>query len=276
MLSRYLAFISLCLLLLTGLWLLPVNGARASAAPTPTPLPPTTDFAPRTGSLADYFSLQTSQPSSVVSLAIRSELDPERFMADLEEFQAKRSQALTHSGWLHRLSRHMKLENGLEVRWQVEGWYEFDAGGNLSAAYERSLDADGNGTSPLHLVELPGHNSSIVLPLTQESLLPSLDSSSGISAGSPSFDFGYRSFAGETLADGWLSSSQILYENCWYMGETYNLSNGSIRVSALFFPDTGKLRTLNLYDISGPSLRLIASLELPIEEHLAQRPSIIP
>jgi hypothetical protein len=49
-----------------------------------------------------------------------------------------------------------------------------------------------------------------------------------------------------------------------------------LRISALYYPDTGKLRTLNVYDLGGTSLKLIASLELPIEEHLSQLPSFLP
>jgi hypothetical protein len=276
MLSKFFAYLALALLLLSGLWLLPENNARASAAPTPTPQPQEIDFTPRTGSLADFFERQPMQPLSAVSSSIRSVSDPARFLADLRGFHGLRAAELANPGWLHRLTRHMKLENGNTIRWQVEVWYFFDQSGSLSEAYERILDADGQVDQPLRRVALPENTSDILLPVSEEALLTSLAQEAATPINGLVFDWGFRIFAESALAAGWLFSSQILYENCWYMGETYNLSNGSLRISALFYPDTGKLRTLNVYDLSGTSLKLVASLELPIEELLAERPSIIP
>ncbi len=275
MLSKYLSSLALALLLLSGLWLFPGRSARASESPTPTPQPPEIDFVPHTGSLADYFERQPAQPLSVVSSSIRSVSDPAGFLADLRKFHDLRAAELSIPGWLHRLTRHMKLENGKTIRWQVKGWYRFDQSGSLSEAYERTLDTDGQVDQPLRRVALPENASGTVLPVSQEALLPSL-AQEAAPINELVFDSGFHIFAESALAAGWLFSSQILYENCWYMGETYNLSNGSLRVTALFYPDTGKLRTLQVYDISGPSIQLIASLELPIEERLSQPPSILP
>ena len=276
MLSKFVALFPLSLLGLGLLLLQPAEVGRASDGPTPTPQPASLDFAPSVGSLSDYFNRQPAQSPSVVSLAIRSASEPEQFLAEVGGFRALRTQAHVAPGWLHRLSRHMRLEDGQELRWQVEGWYEFDAAGNLAAAYERTLDADGKVLTPVKKVGIPEGSS--ILPLNLEPILPLGEDTAQPAPPlePPVFDIGFYPFSQAALEAGWLFSNQILYENCWYMGETYNLSNGAIRVTALFYPDTGKLRTLQVYDLSGPSLKLIASLELPIEEHLSQPPAHLP
>ncbi len=291
MLSRISVFLGLCLVACTLAlqWSFPDPSAKARglqaqsnhATPTPTPavqvLPQ--DFAPRVASLSDYFSRQPVQSLSIASLAIRSDLTPRQFLSEVASFQELRTRTLAVPGWLYRLSRHMRLVDGEEVRWQVEGWYEFDAAGNLTAAYERTLDEAGNVLEPVRIVELPLSASAAILPLTVEPLLAPVSGSASLLAvpsAAPAFDYGFRAFSETSLAAGWLFSNQILYENCWYMGENYNLSNGALRMTALFFPDTGKLRTLQVYDLSGSFLKLIASLELPIEERLAQPPDFLP
>jgi len=89
----------------------------------------------------------------------------------------------------------------------------------------------------------------------------------GLEPGQPILlDFGFSKYAQNRVAEGARLQRQTIYENCWYLSEQYTLVDQNQRVEALFNPDTGKLRRLQVFDLSQKDIRLLWRIDLAVEE----------
>ena len=279
----------------SGLFLLPAMffwaGFAPAPAPQPTPTPTPLVLAPpgppTSGSLSSFFPAWSADHPTA---SVYSSLASTPHASELETLVAwttqRQQDLLAQPGWLHRYTRHFvfsqKTPNSTapaaDFAYVLEGWYHINKAGQIDQAREHILDEAGSLLQSREYAAASGDWSVVgdlpfVVHLTDLSLPFDLD-------------FGFSRLAQSVSpAEGQPEhdlTRHTIYENCWYLGEEFILGldgtaaqgfgAGLVKINALFNPDTGKLRTLQIFELTPGDLRLVERIELAVEERQAEPP----
>jgi hypothetical protein len=219
----------------------------------------------------DWFAVSkentaVTYPQTVVSQVIK-EQDPNLKFALIQEVrelaEVYRLRLVSEAGWIHRVVRSTSMNSGLDMAYELEGWYRLDEQQDLIQALEYVTSENGE-ISDVRLYregkwERKGFSQ---VPL-------------GTNIRSQGFDFGFSTEAARLVQEGASLNRMTLYENCWYMGELYTLSDGVNRLSALYYPDTGKLRSLESWRLDSDGIKSLWQILLPVEERLDHLPGTV-
>jgi len=226
--------------------------------PTQAPLSEPSDAGSCTASLTSTPpASRTEVPDSPALLQELSNLI-ERHKAD---FQAK-------AGWLHLVTRHTvpaEAETSIETtgksQYTDEEWLLFDEHGITTTAILRSY-IEGGQTLRSRIL-----TNGMWRDLTSGSeILPNPVSSFDLS------DSFYQNVA-RLVTSGQQLNKGILYQNCWFIGDKYSISDGEYSHEGVYNPDNGQLRSLASWEISDGKIVLIDSVEVVQEERISQPPS---
>lgn len=262
-------------MLVSGFFCLSPTSVAKSAEEQPTPQPPENmqNKFPMMLDWQDLFPNWLDQqgrditpvlPISVASRIIL-EKDPElktRLLDEVKGYENKRYEDLASGqGWVYRMARYFSKKDGDDILYEKEGWYLLEPWGTIHKAYERVFNLDGQVIEENIFKDGLWKKSGFT---TIEFLMnPEINR----------FDFGFANRASQMVLAGSSLSRTTLYENCWYMGELYTLSDGINRLTALYYPDTGKIRKLEAWQLNSEKIESFWTLTLPIEENIEQPPA---
>jgi len=190
-------------------------------------------------------------------------------LAELRQItQVRRTGLLDKPGWLHRVLRQNGQVNNfllasVATPGQVdrEEWWLLDNSGGVKAAMQRTLAADGKTSQASilkkgawHALDSPAASSTLPLSTYQP-------------------DLGYLALAERLVKSDRALNTQVLYQDCWYIGVHFNILDGKTLHEAVFNPDNGKLRWLKDWDTSTGSPVLRDSQEVIVEEQVDAPPA---
>jgi hypothetical protein len=182
----------------------------------------------------------------------------------------RRENFLADPGWLKRLTRLIILQEGQEQVIERESLVQYDQNGMVIQVIEPGGNARCSCQGGPLVAWMRTGGSLSLWEMQPEEIWKALETQAyfqGIEPGQElGLDFGFSQYARDRLAVGARLHRQTIYENCWYLGEQYNLVERNRRIEALFNPDTGKLKRLQVFDLSGKNIRLLWRIELAVEE----------
>ncbi len=201
-----------------------------------------------------------------------------RYLFEMQQMNEKRKQYLfTEPGWIRRLIRLTILKDGQEYAHESEILIQVNDANIVTQVIQTeenpTCNCPGN---PVAILAQGGKSRPVYEMLPEELLATQLVPSDtkeertyieGLSPGqilNPDFDF--IAFAQSKLEEGATLQHQMIYLDCWYQGEQYSLLDGNRRIEALFKPETGRLRRLQIYDIVDGEIKLVWRIELAKEE----------
>jgi len=232
---------------------------------------PSNPTLPAQASLLDT-STAGSCTASVTSTSPASTTDLPDSTALLKELSAliERHKAgfQANAGWLHLITRHRKpaedepsKETTGSTQYTDEEWLLFDDQGITTTAVLRTYNEGGQTLRSRVFIN------GIWSELTSSGeRLPNPVSSFDLS------DSFYQS-AVRLVMSGQQLNKGILYQNCWFIGDKYSISDGKYSNEGVYNPDNGQLRSVASWDISDGNIVLIDSIEVVQEERISQPPS---
>jgi hypothetical protein len=210
--------------------------------------------------------------ASVTSTPPASTTDVPDSTALLKELSAliERHKADFHAkaGWLHLVTRHRKpaedepsKETTGSAQYTDEEWLLFDEQGITKTAVLRTYNEGGQTLRNRILIN--GFWSELTSSIE---ILPNPVSSFDLS------DSFYQS-AARLVMSGQRLNKGILYQNCWFIGDKYSISDGKYSHEGVYNPDNGQLRSVASWEMSDGNIVLIDSVEVVQEERISQPPS---
>jgi len=243
----------------------------------------TIDSRIQTASCKTPDTITTSSSRNITSITLDS-AGPEitqandiRYLNEMQEMNEKRKQyLLAEPGWIRRLTRLTILRDGQEYAHESEVLIQVDGTGIVAQVIETEANPNCNCQGGPVVAWARGANTKPIYKMQPEEMLKTQVSTAdveertyieGLSPGQPlSLDFDFVTFAQNKLREGATLQHQMIYLDCWYQGEQYSLLDGNRRIEALFKPETGRLRRLQVYDIVDGSIQLVWRVELAKED----------
>lgn len=184
----------------------------------------------------------------------------------------RQSELFSNPGWLHLITRqvnpitgtymlHQTIWEATQGQFEQEEWILLNDQGQLSQAVTRIKSSDGQILQERILSDGIWRN----LTLGSESQADPMETYLP--------DLGFYQETLLLLKTGMHLSKQTLYNNCWYLGEEYRITDGQKLHTAVINPDTGKLRTLKIWDVSSGQIKLVSSVDLLVEELIPAPPT---
>jgi hypothetical protein len=217
----------------------------------------------------------TQEPSSntqpteipVITPLFPTSTPADHLLDEIQELTERRKSDLSEAGWLHIISRRSAGEGNpvegaeeLTPPYDQHEWLYLDESGQVTRAVVQVVDA-------------------VWRPLQTRVMVNGFwhDLSSGAVSQVNSIDdfplgVGVYDQAKDLVGSDQQLNKQTLYQNCWYIGEQYTISDGKLMRYVVIDPDNAQLRAVKIMDISSGSFKMVDSLEVLKEERVSQPP----